>query len=167
MGEVRRERLERETRTMVVAEAEARHRIEAKDWHWMLGTALYWAEGSKPKPWRTATRVSFSNMDVHMIRIVRAWLAEYCTVETRDLEYRLHIHEKADIASAVAFWASQLAIPAARIRVTLKRHNPKPQRKNTGETYYGTMQMRVPRSTSLSHRIAGWTRGLINHCGVV
>lgn len=164
---LRRERIERVSATMSSAEAEALRWIEANDLRWMLGTALYWAEGSKPKPWRTATRVGFSNMDPHMIRIVRAWLLRYCAVEALGLEYRLQIHEGANIPAALAFWAAELAIPADRIRVTLKRHNPKPQRKNIGEAYYGTMQMRVPRSTLLNHRIAGWTRGLIKHCGVV
>jgi hypothetical protein len=163
---VRRQRLERVARTLDEAEAEARHWIDANDSRWMVGTALYWAEGSKPKPWSTKTQVAFSNMDPGMTLIVRAWLARYCGVADDDLVYLLQIHERADIPTAVVFWAARLGVPPVRIRITLKRHNPAPRRKNAGEGYYGTMQMRVRRSTCLSHRIAGWTRGLVKHCGV-
>ncbi|MDR7554043.1 MAG: hypothetical protein QN157_00395 [Armatimonadota bacterium] len=149
------------------AEAEACCMLTAGEWFWVLGTALYWAEGFKPKPWRPGRKVGFSNMDPDMIRIVRAWLQRYCGVQEDDLVYLLQIHPTADLPRALAFWAAQLGVPQGQIRVSLKRPNPSPRRRNTGTGYYGTMQMRVRRSTALNHRIAGWTRGLVRCCGVV
>ena len=163
---LRRERLERIARTMAEAEAEARERLEASEWMWMLGTALYWAEGFKPKPWSVKTRVGLANMDPCMILIARNWLERYCSVDDLDVCYALYIHERADIDGAQEFWAARLGVSRERVRIRLKRHNPVTKRKNVGRSYYGTMQITVRRSTLMSHRIAGWTQGLIRYCGV-
>lgn len=163
---LRRERLERIAQTMAKAEGEAYDRLKAVDWRWMLGTALYWAEGFKPKPWSVKARVGVANMDPHLLLIVRKWLKLYGSVSEFDACYALHIHERADIDGALDFWAERLGIVRKQICIRLKRHNPTTRRKNVGRSYHGTMQMTVRRSTLLCHRIAGWTKGLVKFWGV-
>jgi len=41
---------------------------------WLIGIALYWAEGSKEKNYRSGSRTEFSNSDPYMIRIFLKWL---------------------------------------------------------------------------------------------
>ncbi len=164
---VHRERLERVRRTMAEAEHEAASRIQAGDWLWLLGTALYWAEGEKPKEWARSPLVSFTNMDLRMILMVRQWLLQCCSVSVPQLGYGLYIHERADIRTAVNYWAQHLRVPPEELRICPKRHNPSTRRKNTGRSYYGTIRVIVRRSTYLNHRIAGWIRGLTKYCGVV
>ena len=41
-------------------------------------------------------------------------------------------------------------------RPTLKRHNPKTIRKNTGDDYHGCLVIKVRRSASLYRQIDGW-----------
>lgn len=51
--ELRRGRLVRAVRTTAAAELEAARYLANRDLLWAVGTALYWAEGFKPKPWRS------------------------------------------------------------------------------------------------------------------
>jgi len=159
--------LERVNRIMSKARAEAARRLSEGDWLWLVGTVLYWAEGSKPKEWRSSEQVTFTNMDPHMILIIREWLVRCCTISESDIVFAVQIHERADIRSALGYWAGLLDLPETDLRVHLKRHNPSPRRKNIGRTYYGTIRMAVKRSTGLNHRIAGWIQGLTTYCGVV
>lgn len=101
-----------------------------------------------------------------MILLMRKWLCEYRGIEKEDIVYAVQIHEKADIESALRYWASMLGVPQRHLRTYLKRHNPSTWRKNIGKNYYGTMRMYIPRSTLLNYRIAGWIETLVKHCGV-
>ncbi len=163
---LRRERLERVTRVLAEAEAQASELIASRDALWFVGTALYWAEGVKPKTWRPSELAKFTNMDPRMILLMREWLHRYCGVQREDIVYAVQIHERADIQSALRYWGTTLGVPQTHLRVYLKRHNPAPRRKNTGQGYYGTMRMYIPRSTLLNYRIAGWIQSLAKHCGV-
>ena len=146
---------------------EASSLLHAGDLMWAVGTTLYWAEGTKTKPWRSGARFHFTNTDVAMILLVRRWLRTCCGVQDSDIMFDLYIHETADVDSARAHWMKQLSIPPERLRTYFKRHNPAPGRHNVGKAYYGTMRMRVLKSTVLSHRIAGWIKAVAAHCGVV
>lgn len=134
---------------------------------WLIGTSLYWAEGTKIKACRSADeRVTFVNTDPAMVNIIQDWLRRYCAVEDADFHFALYIHEKADILAAQEFWVRSLGINHERLRTDLKKHNQSPKRHNIGASYYGTMRVRIRRSMDLSHRIAGWGQELIDWCGV-
>ena len=69
----------------------------------------------------------------------------------------MHIHESADVAAAQRFWKEVTGLPADIFRQpTLKRHNPKTIRKNTGEDYHGCLVINVRRSLRLYRQIEGW-----------
>lgn len=163
---IHRERLERVARTVAETEAEARERILSGDMLWLIGTVLNWGEGAKPKPWRASEKVSLTNMDPQVILVAREWLRSYCAISGLDLWYEIFIHESADIGQAVAFWSGRLGISQEEIRIRLKRHKPT-KRKNVAAHYYGTMRVTARQSTLLNHRIVGWIRGVVKHCGVV
>lgn len=148
------------------AEKEAFAHLESGDRLWLMGTLLYWAEGAKAKAWTSGRRVSFTNMDPAMIRIILAWLRQCCAVGAADIEFALYIHPNGNVQMAQAFWARELGVNG-NMRTYFKRPNYHPRRKNIGQSYYGTMRVGVRQSTSLLYRIEGWRRGIIAHCGVV
>jgi hypothetical protein len=47
-------------------------------------------------------------------------------------------------------------------RPTLKRHNPKTIRKNTGDEYHGCLRIDVRQSSSLYRRIEGWSAAIMS-----
>lgn len=126
----------------------------------LLGITAYWCEGSKAKPWQPSRQVTFTNSDVSLVVLFLRWL-ELLGHDRSELEYRLSIHESADVGEATATWSEVVGVPAASFKPpSLKRHNPTTVRQNTGESYIGCLIVRVRRSTDLNRRIAGWWQGI-------
>ena len=130
----------------------------------VAGVVAYWAEGAKPKPWRVGQPVQFTNSDAGLIRLFLAWLRMVQVADDR-LGFRLLIHESADVGRAVAYWSEVVGVPASAVTVTLKHHNPRTVRKNTGADYHGCLVVSVRRSSHLNVRIAGWCEGLAAQAG--
>ncbi|MFP8959887.1 hypothetical protein ACLIYP_04820 [Streptomyces nanhaiensis] len=127
----------------------------------MVGVGLYWAEGSKSKPHRVQETVVFVNSDPSMIEVYLAWLA-LLGVEPERLRFHVMIHESADVAAAERYWADLVGVDVAALgKTTLKKHNPKTVRKNTGEDYRGCCVVRVRGGADLYRRIEGWWYGIV------
>lgn len=121
----------------------------------VAGAVAYWAEGSKSKPWRRSDRVVFTNSDPGMILLFVRFLEAMGVGEDR-LRFRVAIHVTGDVGRATRYWSELLGVPAARFqRPTLKRHVPKPGRRNTGDSYNGCLVIGVLRSATLYRRIEG------------
>ena len=126
----------------------------------LLGVAWYWAEGAKDKPWQRREQIKFSNSDPDVIRFFNAWL-DLLGAPEADRDYRLYIHETADVAASVEFWANVLRVPPLRMsKPTLKRHRPLTNRKNTAADYHGCLNITVRRSSGLYRRVAGSWRAI-------
>ena len=126
----------------------------------LVGAALYWAEGSKSKPWRLSDRVIFINSDATVIRVMLRWL-EVQRVEQSRLTLRLSIHESADVEAAERYWSEVTGVGLEQFkRATLKKHNPKTVRHNTGENYYGCLIVNVQGSAELYRSIEAMWRGI-------
>ncbi|MEU7648942.1 hypothetical protein [Streptomyces huasconensis] len=126
----------------------------------VLGTGLYWAEGQKSKPYARREAVLFVNSDPDMIRVFLAWL-DLLGVAPERLQYRVMIHENADVSAAEQYWADLVCVDVSVFqRTTLKKHNPKTVRKNTGEGYHGCLVVRVRKGADLYCHIEGWWNGI-------
>lgn len=126
----------------------------------ILGIGLYWAEGQKSKPYARRESVNFVNSDPDMINAFLAWL-DLLGVERKRLRFRVMIHESADIKGAEAYWADLVGVdPEVLQPTTIKKHNPKTVRKNTGEDYRGCLVIRVQQGGDLYCRIEGWWKGI-------
>ncbi|MEU6767219.1 hypothetical protein ABZ916_32545 [Streptomyces sp. NPDC046853] len=127
----------------------------------LLGVGLYWAEGAKAKPHRPQERVDFINSDPHMIQVYLAWL-RLLGVSADRLRFHVAIHDSANVAAAERFWAELTgAAPSAFGKTTLKKHNPRTNRKNVGEDYRGCLLVRVQQGADLYRRIEGWWYGIV------
>lgn len=127
----------------------------------LLGVGLYWAEGAKSKPYHRRETVSFVNSDPGMIQLYLAWLT-VLGIEPARWVFRVMIHENADVAAAERYWADLAGIEVSALaKTTLKRHNPKTTRKNTGADYRGCLVVNVRRGADLYQRIEGWWAGIV------
>lgn len=132
----------------------------SKKERWLIGIALYWAEGSKERG--RSTRVIFSNSDPNMIIFFREWILDFLEVDPGDIVYALSIHEKSPgIAHAIRFWCTLLRIEPHELRLHLKRHNPSPKRKNIGVNYKGLIRLAINKSVDMNRKIAGWVDGIV------
>ncbi|MEW2510756.1 hypothetical protein [Streptomyces sp. NPDC046870] len=160
-GLARRRAAEREKRELKKAAA-LREVGELTDRElFMVGIALYWAEGSKSKPYDRRERAIFVNSDPGVIETYLAWL-DLLGVDRERLTFRVLIHESADVTAAHRHWADIAGVdPGVFAKPTLKRHNPKTVRKNTGDDYHGCLVIGVARSAHLYNRIEGWWNGIV------
>jgi len=115
---VHEKRMERWKKIRSAAEKEV-HTL-TKNERWLLGIALYWAEGAKEAEYRSSTPIKFSNSDPAMLLIFKNWLKEFSELPMKNIRYELYIHERADWKSARTFWASKLKIKPDTIRVYFK-----------------------------------------------
>ncbi|MGW4505470.1 hypothetical protein ACWENO_12615 [Streptomyces sp. NPDC004436] len=122
----------------------------------LVGVGLYWAEGSKSKPYARREKVTFVNSDPNMISMFRAWLG-VVGVEPEHIRYRVMIHESGDVTGAEQFWADLVGVERSQLqRTTLKKHNPTTVRKNVGADYRGCLVIHILKCADLYRRIEGW-----------
>lgn len=127
----------------------------------LLGVALYWAEGVKDKPYSRREYIQFINSDAGMIGLFLRWL-DLVGVEEADRQYRISIHESADLVAAEDFWRRVVGKAEADFRkATLKRHKIKTVRKQLNDDYHGCLVVWVRKSSGLYRRVDGWWRGIL------
>ncbi len=127
----------------------------------IAGAVAYWCEGAKSKPHHRHERVSFINGDPGLIAFFLRFLYA-AGVDRAQVRYRVYIHETADVEGAEYFWLEVTgADPTQFQRPTLKRHNPKTVRWNTGDGYHGCLRIDVQQGAELYRRIEGWARAAL------
>lgn len=131
---------------------------------WLIGTILYWAEGSKQKSHNVSQRVSFGNSDPSMILLFIHWAKEICKCKTDEFVYSLYIHRTTDKDMAKLFWED--IIKGKLSWIYLKKHNIKSKRRNTEDNYHGLLRVDIRRSTNLNRKIKGWARGIFENFNI-
>ncbi|MEK9151509.1 MAG: helix-turn-helix domain-containing protein [Patescibacteria group bacterium] len=131
---------------------------------WIIGTVLYWAEGSKQKEHNVSQKVSFNNSDPKMILLFDKWVQQVCLRKKSELTYSIYIHQTADKKRAKKFWENLLETKIEKMY--FKSHNPKTNRKNTQTDYFGLLRIDVKKSTDLNREIKGWIQGINEGLGI-
>lgn len=135
---------------------------------WLIGVALYWAEGSKQYAHSPSTGVAFNNSDSRMLLVFLKWL-RHMRVPSTAISFELYVHEtrKSDVPAFKLWWARELTISRRRLdRVYFKKGNPKTKRKNTSDLYHGLIRIKVNSSSVLNRKINGWIHGIVASLGV-
>ena len=131
---------------------------------WLIGIALYWAEGSKEKEWRPGSSAQFINSDPLMIRFFISWLLKICKSPENMLVFDIFLHEnhKHRVGEVVEYWSSQTGFSQNYFQhIYYKKNKVHTKRKNTGKSYFGILKINIKASSSLNRRISGWTAGII------
>ncbi|MFI9584014.1 hypothetical protein ACIHCQ_19710 [Streptomyces sp. NPDC052236] len=127
----------------------------------IAGVTPYWAEGGKDKVYDRRESLKFINSDPNVIKLYLRWL-DLLQVSRDRLRFTVSIHESADVPAAERYWAEIADVsPETFRKPMLKRHNPKPGRKNTGETYQGCLAIYVTQSADLYRRMEGTWYGIV------
>lgn len=132
---------------------------------WLMGVALYWAEGSKEKDGYPGSGVQFTNSDPYMVRLFIRWLVDICGISRDNMIVELYIHEghRGKIPGAIDHWAKITRFSKNSFRhIYFKKDKPGTNRKNTGGSYYGIVRVKVRSSSMLNRKIAGWINGVID-----
>ena len=115
---------------------------------WLMGTVLYWAEGSKEKEYSPGSGVEFTNSDPTLVGLFIDWIRNACGVDEDRLVFAIYIHEShsESMERIRDYWVREAAIPRDRLdKFYFKNHRPT-NRRNTGRAYHGVLRVRVKAS---------------------
>ncbi len=79
----------------------------------LIGTALYWGEGSKSER-TTHTPLDFSNSDPMMVAVYMKFLRKILKVSEEQIRAGIHLYSSTDIHEAKKFWATTTGLPIDR-----------------------------------------------------
>lgn len=130
---------------------------------WLVGVALYWAEGSKEKEGRPGSGIKFTNSDPKMVKFFMLWLEKVLKISKDRIAFEIYIHKnyEKDIGRVVKYWQGVLNVSDEKlIKVYYKKHSIKTNRKNIGNVYNGILVIRVKTSSTYLRQITGWVRGI-------
>jgi hypothetical protein len=131
----------------------------------IAGVVAYAAEGTKKKSWQRSRSVMFTNSDPRMIVLFLRWLS-LVGIDRSSLSFRLSIHRDADVEGALRFWSDLVGVPPEGFkRTTLKKGNPRTQRRNIGPDYRGCLVVGANRSCDLNKQLDGWFDALVRRAG--
>jgi hypothetical protein len=118
--------------------AEERYNKFFTDQLFVMGIALYEAEGSKYDECR------FSNSDYRVIKIFLLFLEKYFSLNIKtNAKFSLFIHEtrRQDVSRILAFWSDKLSVNKAAFKIFWKRNEVAKKRNNLD--YVGQIQVRI------------------------
>ncbi len=130
---------------------------------WLIGIALYWAEGSKEKDYCPGSGLKFSNSDPNMVRVFLRWIFEICKISKKDVIIEIYIHEnsKNSIGEVKSYWSGITGFDVEELnRVYYKKNKIIKKRRNIGGLYYGQIRVKVRSSSNLVRQIAGWSEAI-------
>ncbi len=123
----------------------------------LVGAALYWAEGDKKN-----RRVTFTNSDPKMVNLIIAWLKDCLNIRTEDIYCYVGINEAhlGRINEVEEYWSRTIGIDRDRFsKASFKKVKLKKVYENFNE-HFGTLNVRVRKSTNLNYFILGLIEGL-------
>ncbi len=130
---------------------------------WLIGLALYWAEGSKEKSWSKGSLVTLTNMDADAILLFRKWSIRFLSVTSDDFSYSLYVHDTHTRRSLKIrkWWASVLSVEPELIKIYFKHSKRRHIRHNDGINYMGVFRLQIKKSVDMNRRISAWTKEVI------
>lgn len=129
----------------------------------IIGSILYWAEGSKQKEHDPSKELVFSNSDPEMIKLYLLWLNKCLLIKPDDIVFETYIHETYQKTqnSLVTYWSKVTNFNKSRFqKVYFKKNKVHTMRKNKGKDYHGVLRISVKRSTDLNRKVTGWIQGI-------
>ena len=119
----------------------------------LVGMALYWAEGAK----NSTESVKFSNSDEKMIALIMRWLREICKVPEKKFRIHIHMHTLHCRKDIIEYWSKIAGLPKRQFYKPYIKQTSLGQRKNI--LYNGTCSVIVS-DKDLFRKIVGWKIGV-------
>lgn len=150
----RRNRLNRERKQFL--EAKDEFNVFKNDPYFVIGIALYWAEGSKRD-----TAFHFVNSDYTMIKFMIVWILKYLSVPKNSIYLRLHLHSTYAHENCEEFWSEKTGIPLEFFKKTIYKQNTSLVKKRPN--YKGCMRIELTKSMVFLRKMQFWQKLLVAH----
>ena len=126
------------------------HSISEQNLH-LIGTALYWAEGSKS----SRGVVQLSNGDPKLIQVMMRFFREICEVPEQKFRGHIFLHPHLSATRAKRYWHNVSGIPSKQFYKTSQQHN-KASKGKKDSLPFGTFNIEIC-NTELLLKLKGWT----------
>ena len=122
-----------------------------------LASALYWAEGAKTGP-----NFIFVNSDPATIQLMCYFLAKQLKVTKDRIRPTVQINaaHQSRIEKVISFWSKTLAIPESQFAKPYFVHTNLAKKYDNFEEHFGTLRLRVSKSSVLQYRMLGYISAL-------
>jgi len=130
---------------------------------WLIGTTLYWAEGSKQKEHNVSQTVKFSNSDPKAVKLFLKWLRVICKISRKNIHFRIALHKNSEnkLTEVRVYWSKVTGFPLSCFqKIDWKKNKINTKRRNTGQEYFGLINVYVRKSTNFNRKIDGWIKGI-------
>lgn len=125
----------------------------------LLGLALYWAEGFKSKKEK---QVGFCNSDPRMVKFILNWFKKSLNIpnEYFVLRAEFNISHKDRKEEIELYWSKLTGIPKAQFIKPYFQRTQSIKDYSYRDKYYGLLRIRVRKSSVLLVKLRGWIEGL-------
>jgi len=125
----------------IEAQNKGRQRVKNKDWEFLLGCMLYWAEGTKSR-----NALSLSNSDPDLLLAFKKFLNNSLDISNNDivLSINCYINNGIDLEEIERYWLNYLGLNKNNIRKTtiVKKHDMSTGRRKN-KLKYGVGRLNV------------------------
>jgi len=148
----RKKKMERER----ITENEALKEFEANKnkSFFLVGIALYWAEGGK-----RSGIFQVTNSDPELIRFMMKWIRAYVCKDEQKLRIRLFIHKPYAHENLEQFWSKIIGIPASNFQNTIYKPTAHSIKRNPN--YKGCIRITLNGGISYLRKALAWQKFLI------
>lgn len=122
----------------------------------LVGTSLYWAEGSKTSRWH----LQFSNSDPKMITLMMKFFRECCHIKEKNFYMQMILHKNIRRKIALEYWSQVTGVSKKQFKkpcFSLSKSSKGIRKKY--QLPYGTLQIRIF-NKKLTHQTYGYIMGL-------
>lgn len=123
----------------------------------LVGSALYWAEGFKKD-----SQAGFANSSPDMMNLYLRWLFECFDYEVKDLSPRVTVNlsHKHRIKEIEKFWSLKTKIPLEDFQKPFFQNFKWKKVYDNPNEYFGVLRIKVRKSTDFLRKIHGFIEGL-------
>ena len=125
----------------------------------LVGIALYWAEGFKHKD---ESSLGLATMDINMAKIYIRWLKECLNIEKVELSFRVtaNIHYSENIGEMEEYWSQNLGVELSQFAKPFYQKTIQKKTYPNNDSYFGVLRIRVRKSINILRKMRGWIAGL-------
>jgi transcriptional regulator with XRE-family HTH domain len=128
-----------------------------QDQRFLIGVALYWAEGAKKH-----SLFQFVNSDPDMVIFMHNWMQKYLKIERQRIKCRLFIHKVPGYENIELFWAGKLGLEPSLFAKTI--YKPTRHLVKKKPDYKGCMRLSVA-NVYVFRLMRAWQKLLIQYYG--
>lgn len=124
----------------------------------LIGTALYWGEGTKSKK-RSFTPLVFCNSDPKMVQIFMKFVREVLLIEEKKIRSGIHLYATISENKARKFWSKVTGLPTNRFYIVNQVSRASQSKRPFNTLPYGTVVIKI-NNRILFYRMLGMIQGI-------